>query len=505
MNTPNNNYVTHQYVGPYFVPHGWTAWNNQTAYQPLAVVSYNLAWYILKKPAPVGTLPTDQEYWAHVDNWQGQLVDITSQLSSLTSQINDLIDVSDENTENIKALEDYNFNNTYISKFTETFSVNLTGDRYVQSMDFYNNQWYIATISRSTLFPSILVLDTSFNFVKEIILPDKIHCQSLQVINNSLYITPYNDPTPETPNYTGKGVLVYSLNGSFIKQIFTQNNVSAFCMINNYLYYTDGTPYDNIYGYSLTSAPNIYGNGFTIHYDDIKGSQAMCVASTNDCFTLTISGIANDSNKGTNVKVYNLNGNLIRNYFLPVTASGEFQAAKILNGTVYCIDTLGNVGTFYFNPLSNREKANMNTQYLNNSVKFINTTHLNGNNSPERDDTISGNVQTELNISASGISPGFYLGNGEINGFQCPIISTGNIAYMMVAVPLSNGIFLSGNLYYQYTGGKFKLIGVNLVKQDGTTNTPITSVSDLNNIVTTAKINTMIGFNYNPSIRNILI
>lgn len=87
MNALNNNSVTHQYVGPYFVPHGWTAWNNQTAYQPLAVVSYNLAWYILKKPAPVGTLPTDQEYWAHVDNWQGQIADIENQLNNIYNEL----------------------------------------------------------------------------------------------------------------------------------------------------------------------------------------------------------------------------------------------------------------------------------------------------------------------------------------------------------------------------------------------------------------------------------
>lgn len=90
MSASNNNSVTHQYVGPYFVPHGWTVWNNQTAYQPLAVVSYNLAWYILKKPAPVGTLPTEQEYWAQVDNWQGQLAQIVNEINAISNKIKNL-------------------------------------------------------------------------------------------------------------------------------------------------------------------------------------------------------------------------------------------------------------------------------------------------------------------------------------------------------------------------------------------------------------------------------
>lgn len=85
MNTLNNNSVTHQYVGPYFVPHGWTIWDDQTAYQPLAVVSYNLGWYILKRPAPVGTPPTDQDYWAQVDNWQGQVATLQNDFNSFKS------------------------------------------------------------------------------------------------------------------------------------------------------------------------------------------------------------------------------------------------------------------------------------------------------------------------------------------------------------------------------------------------------------------------------------
>ncbi|MCM1219514.1 MAG: hypothetical protein NC548_33965 [Lachnospiraceae bacterium] len=88
MATSNGNPVT-QYVGPYMVPHGWTDWDSETQYQPLAVVKYNLAWYILKQPAPVGSVPTNEEYWAQVDNWQGQVELLSQEINTFNNALNE--------------------------------------------------------------------------------------------------------------------------------------------------------------------------------------------------------------------------------------------------------------------------------------------------------------------------------------------------------------------------------------------------------------------------------
>lgn len=81
--------MTQQYVGPYFVPHGWTQWSNNVQYDPLYVVSYNLAWYILAQPAPVGTEPTQDGgvYWKQVDNWQGNVENLTKTVEELLNKV----------------------------------------------------------------------------------------------------------------------------------------------------------------------------------------------------------------------------------------------------------------------------------------------------------------------------------------------------------------------------------------------------------------------------------
>lgn len=81
--------MTHQYVGAYYVPHGWyDNYDPQFQYDPLSTVFYKNAWYILKQPAPVGTEPTDSQYWAQYNMIPGQIIDIENQISSLNDKIN---------------------------------------------------------------------------------------------------------------------------------------------------------------------------------------------------------------------------------------------------------------------------------------------------------------------------------------------------------------------------------------------------------------------------------
>lgn len=80
--------MTHQYVGAYYVPHGW--YENYDAgfqYEPLSTVFYKNAWYILKQPAPVGTEPTNSQYWAQYNLVPGQIIDIENQLNDLNNDV----------------------------------------------------------------------------------------------------------------------------------------------------------------------------------------------------------------------------------------------------------------------------------------------------------------------------------------------------------------------------------------------------------------------------------
>lgn len=82
--------MTHQYVGAYYVPHGWhNEFDANYQYDPLSTVFYKNAWYILKQPAPVGTLPTDTKYWAQYNLVPGQINDIIDELNNIQNLINE--------------------------------------------------------------------------------------------------------------------------------------------------------------------------------------------------------------------------------------------------------------------------------------------------------------------------------------------------------------------------------------------------------------------------------
>lgn len=80
--------MTHQYVGAYYVPHGWYEnYDPGFQYDPLSTVFYKNAWYILKQPAPVGTEPTNNVYWAQYNMVPGQINDIMGRLDNIEDDI----------------------------------------------------------------------------------------------------------------------------------------------------------------------------------------------------------------------------------------------------------------------------------------------------------------------------------------------------------------------------------------------------------------------------------
>lgn len=110
-----------QYVGARYVPHGWTDWNAETSYDALYVVKYNLAWYIAKKPVPVGTKPTCEKYWAHVDNWNGQVEEYRQEINAFMNEVNERFDDTQNDINNVyKKMSNPNSKKVYL----------LVGDSY---------------------------------------------------------------------------------------------------------------------------------------------------------------------------------------------------------------------------------------------------------------------------------------------------------------------------------------------------------------------------------------
>ena len=87
---PNiNNIPTTQYVGPKIVPHIWNpvVWSATTQYDALAVVQYNGDGYVSRYIPPVGTPPTDDEYWVKWADFNAQLANLQQTVDTFDSRI----------------------------------------------------------------------------------------------------------------------------------------------------------------------------------------------------------------------------------------------------------------------------------------------------------------------------------------------------------------------------------------------------------------------------------
>lgn len=135
-----------QYVGARYVPHGWTDWNAETSYDALYVVKYNLAWYIAKKPVPVGAKPTCEKYWALTDNWNGQVEEYRKEVVAVNERVTALrTDIS-----NLQS--DINVTNANVSENLSKINDRLTGKKFVMIGDsFARDGWPQMIVNRLKL------------------------------------------------------------------------------------------------------------------------------------------------------------------------------------------------------------------------------------------------------------------------------------------------------------------------------------------------------------------
>lgn len=76
------------YIGERYVPIFVGDWDSTMSYEPLMIVQYGNNTYTSKRPVPVGTLPTDTDYWALTGNYNGQIISLQNQIDTLDAGVN---------------------------------------------------------------------------------------------------------------------------------------------------------------------------------------------------------------------------------------------------------------------------------------------------------------------------------------------------------------------------------------------------------------------------------
>lgn len=83
------NIPTTQYIGPRIIPHLWDpiAWSASEQYDALAVVQYNGVPYVSRYVPPMGTLPTNTEYWVRWADFNAQMAQLQQTVETFEDRI----------------------------------------------------------------------------------------------------------------------------------------------------------------------------------------------------------------------------------------------------------------------------------------------------------------------------------------------------------------------------------------------------------------------------------
>lgn len=489
MNASNNNYVTHQYVGPYFVPHGWTVWNNQTAYQPLAVVSYNMGWYILKKPAPVGTIPTDQEYWAPQDNITGQIGIVNEEIDKIKTDLTETSKLTNENRNGMTQLpSDYIFN-------YNISTVAWRGNRLIQCCCVYNNEIYFGCVEANNSNPAVIVTDFNLNLQRTINIPDWNHMSGIYVDITGIYIAPNvlvaGHAPNVNPNSLERCILHYSATGEFIGVSYASFNINSFVKAGNFIFMTSGESYNYLMCFR-NMGDNLYVNEWTKNIPtkycqsmSTDGQHLFLHFSTGDNFSLP-----------QKIQVYNFAGQLIREYILPVEfleVTNELQSSYIIGNTIYAVCQQSNIYSFEIKAFDNVENVQPQNIYFDQTVcKTWVPYYLNNSLQKTFSNTTDGNVITFFPLYAN-YNSGCGIGHCSVNGTYTLCYFMGAWMYMLINCKnSSNNAILSGTLRYGWSGGAngFILAGININKMTTSGITSITDITPLKEEISSMSIET---------------
>ena len=88
------------YIGMRYVPIFDGDWNNTKSYEPLTIVQYGNNTYTSKRPVPVGTLPTDTDYWALTGDYNGQISALDARMDDVEDAVKECANWAADNQDN---------------------------------------------------------------------------------------------------------------------------------------------------------------------------------------------------------------------------------------------------------------------------------------------------------------------------------------------------------------------------------------------------------------------
>lgn len=180
-----NNIPTTQYIGPKIIPHLWDPilWDSTIQYDALAVVQYNGAGYISRFIPPIGTNPSDTEYWVKWSDFNAQLAQVQQQVQSLANSIDDKVSETDFQN----AVDDINAAIAEKADITSVDAVQSQIDTINDDIDTLSEKAFAFTgISNSSPFENLQQL-------YEVFLSWKAHQSSLYYGAPSLFSLDHNE------------------------------------------------------------------------------------------------------------------------------------------------------------------------------------------------------------------------------------------------------------------------------------------------------------------------
>ena len=150
------------YIGARYVPKLDGDWSPTKEYEALTVVMYNSNSYTSKRPVPVGTLPTDTNYWMKTGDYNGNI-------SFLQGEIDAIINELATNADIIKAGLNVSFKTTFI-KPLNSYTDSLTAENNYHSLqgaayDTRRNHYCFFIISGNGSDVIAVVTDTDLTTV----------------------------------------------------------------------------------------------------------------------------------------------------------------------------------------------------------------------------------------------------------------------------------------------------------------------------------------------------
>lgn len=143
-----------QYIGARYVPKLVGAWQANTFYEGLSIVTDNNVSYTSKKPVPatVGAPAENPEYWVATGNYNAQMAQILEEVGDLTTDVDNL----STNVGNLSTdVENLSTRVDNISSNLSNKNLFVVGDSWASSFTDSTGQGFVEELSDRNIFKSV--------------------------------------------------------------------------------------------------------------------------------------------------------------------------------------------------------------------------------------------------------------------------------------------------------------------------------------------------------------